>query len=294
MEKPCWVRTLVAQLALCFGLYCAFQLGNPQNSVYIHRSEIKPLDLYFISVRGGFRPVNQQTHLLKQMEKAVKTYKARFVVNVGEFGEHDPLLQNASQLVSSPKIPWYTTRVSKSHEERGNFLKQVNLSHGRTLNIIGLNTGLLQNVHPGPLEETEDNQFLWLTRTLEETSGNWRIVVGLHPLAECKEGDEKMETNHAFETLQQTLMTFEVNAYISGKDCSHQGSIGYIENPGSIVKEPFLSLSNGRSESTRNLTPVDGFLLHRVSSLEIVTYFVSSAGEVVHRSVLQQRGKEVM
>ena len=27
----------------------------------------RPLDLYFISVRGGFRPLNQQTHLLKQV-----------------------------------------------------------------------------------------------------------------------------------------------------------------------------------------------------------------------------------
>ncbi|XP_062078345.1 uncharacterized protein LOC133782912 isoform X2 [Humulus lupulus] len=284
MEIPCWVRTLVAQLALCFALYCAFQLGHPQNSVYNGRSEGRPLDLYFISVRGGFRPVNQQTHLLEQMERVVKTYKARFVVNIGELGENDPLLQNASQLVSLPKIPWYTTRVSKSHEERGYFLKQVSVSYGRTLNIIGLNTGLLQ--------ETEDNQLHWLTRTLEETSGNWRIVVGFHPLAVCKERDEETKTNQVFETLQQTLMTFEVNAYISGQDCSHQGSIGYIENPGPNVKKPFLSFSNERSESER--TPVDGFLLHRVSSLEIVTYFVSSADEAVHRSVLQQRGKEVM
>lgn len=54
----------------------------------------RPLDLYFISVRGGFRPLNQQTHLLKQMEKAAKTYEARFVINISELGEDDPLTQN--------------------------------------------------------------------------------------------------------------------------------------------------------------------------------------------------------
>lgn len=53
----------------------------------------RPLDLYFISVRGGFRPLNQQTHLLKQMEKAAKTYKARFVINISELGEDDQLTQ---------------------------------------------------------------------------------------------------------------------------------------------------------------------------------------------------------
>ncbi|GKV03331.1 hypothetical protein SLEP1_g15651 [Rubroshorea leprosula] len=38
----------------------------------------------------------------------------------------------------------------------------------------------------------------------------------------------------------------------------------------------------------------NGFLLHRVSMIEIVTYFVTSAGEVVYRIEVQQRGKEVM
>ncbi|PON92309.1 Metallo-dependent phosphatase-like [Trema orientale] len=290
MEKPCWVRTLVVQLALCFALYFALHLGQPQNSVYNGRSESRPLDLYFISVRGGFRPLNQQTHLLKQLEKVAKTYKARFVVNVGELGEDDPLLQN---LVSSPKVPWYANRVSKAHEEGGYFLKQVNVSYGKTLSIIGVNTGLLKDVLTGPLNETQNNQLHWLTRTLEETSGNWRIVVGFHPLAVCKEKDEEMEANQAFKTLQQILMKFEVNAYISGMDCSDQGSIGYIENPGPNVIGPFLSLfSNQRSILKRE--SVDGFLLHRVNSLELVTYFVTSDGEVVHRSILQQRGKEVM
>ncbi|GKU87178.1 hypothetical protein SLEP1_g1623 [Rubroshorea leprosula] len=38
----------------------------------------------------------------------------------------------------------------------------------------------------------------------------------------------------------------------------------------------------------------NGFLLHRVSLLKIVTYFVTSEGEVVNKIEIQQRGKEVM
>lgn len=37
----------------------------------------------------------------------------------------------------------YATKVSKGHEG-GYFLKQVNIPYGRTLDIIGVNTGLLQ------------------------------------------------------------------------------------------------------------------------------------------------------
>lgn len=38
----------------------------------------------------------------------------------------------------------YTTRVSKVLEEGGSFLKQVNVSYGKSLDIIGVNTGLIQ------------------------------------------------------------------------------------------------------------------------------------------------------
>ena len=38
----------------------------------------------------------------------------------------------------------YTTRVSKAHKEWANFIKHVNISYGKTLNIIGVDTILLQ------------------------------------------------------------------------------------------------------------------------------------------------------
>ncbi|KAL5547435.1 hypothetical protein UlMin_002666 [Ulmus minor] len=324
MSKPRWVRTLVAQVALCIALYFAFQLGQPQKFVYNKRSESRPIDLYFISVRGGFRPVFQQTHLLKQVAKVAKTYKARFVVNISELGEDDPLTQNATQQVPTLKVPWYTTRVSKVHEE-GYFLKQVNIPYGKTLDIIGVNTGFLQDALRGPSNETGNNQLHWLTRTVEASRGNWRIVVGFHSFAVCGERSDEMEANQILETLQNTFTKFEVNAYISGQDCdnhAHQGSIGYNENPGLAEKRPSISFSNGRSVSKRCISDllylfipnlqgfqylpdliicgvflrdlVNGFLLHRVSSIELATYFVNSSGEVVHRSVVQQRGKEVM
>lgn len=96
MGKPSWVRTVITQLSLCLAVLLAFNLGRPWEKPMSHSSSgsSRPLDLYFISVRGGFRPLNQQTHLLKQMEKAAKTYEARFVINISELGEDDPLTQN--------------------------------------------------------------------------------------------------------------------------------------------------------------------------------------------------------
>ncbi|KAL6274981.1 hypothetical protein ACE6H2_025673 [Prunus campanulata] len=273
MEKPSWVPTLVAQACLCFSLYLAFQLGQPQKPMYHGTSGMRPLDLYFISVGGGFRPVNQQTHLLKQMEKVVKKYKAKFVVDISDLGRDDPLMQNGSLLFSSLKLPWYTTRVSERHGG-GYFQKKINLPYEKTLDVIVVDTGLLQGT--GSLGGFGNNQLHWLKRTLEATSSNWRIVVGFHPLAICEDGEEGMGAKKVFESLQLIFMKFEVNAYLSGQGCAssvRRRSLSYLGNP-------------GRME--------DGFLLHRVSTLEIVTYFVSSGGEVVHKSVLHQRGKEIM
>ncbi|XP_016651929.1 PREDICTED: uncharacterized protein LOC103341243 isoform X2 [Prunus mume] len=254
MEKPSWVPTLVAQACLCFSLYLAFQLGQPQKPMYHGTSgTTRPLDLYFISVGGGFRPLNQQTHLLKQMEKVVKKYKAKFVVDISDLGKDDPLMQNGTLLFSSLKLPWYTTRVSERHGG-GYFQKKINLPYEKTLDVIVVDTGLLQGTRS--LGGFGNNQLHWLKGTLEATSSNWTSRLGFQ--------------------LASLLELFFSNAYLSAQGCAssvRRRSLSYLGNPGQME---------------------DGFLLHRVSTLEIVTYFVSSGGEVVHKSVLHQRGKEIM
>ncbi|XP_062010534.1 uncharacterized protein LOC133726913 isoform X1 [Rosa rugosa] len=291
-KKRLWVPTIVAQVCLCFGLYLAFQLGQPQNSVNLHRRS-ESRDLYFISVRGGFRPLKQQTHLLKRMEKVAKKYKAKFVVDISDLGKDDPLMQNGTLHFSSLKVPWYTTTVSGRYGG-GYFQKQIRLPYEKTLDLIGVDTGSLEGkvLISGSSSEFGFNQLHWLTRTLEETSSDWCIVVGFHPLAKCEDSEEGMEAKQVFESLHHSFMKYEVNAYISERGCTsdvQQGTLSYIGNPGSTNALAFV---NETSIFRRELEVE--FLLHRVSSLEIVTYFVSLSGEVVHKSVLHQKGKAVM
>ncbi|XP_048423102.1 uncharacterized protein LOC103955964 [Pyrus x bretschneideri] len=293
-KKPTCVLTLLTQVSLCFCLYLAFQLGQPRSSVRHGRSERRPLDLYFISVGGGFRPPTRQTHLLKQMEKVANKYKAEFVVDVSDLGEDDPLMQNGTLHFSTLKVPWYTTRVSEG-KGGGYFQKKIKLPYEKTLDVIVVDTGLFQNLTTGSLSEVGNDQLRWLRRTLESTSSNWRVVVGFHSLAICEDGEEGMEATQVFESLQSTFTKFEVNAYLSGQGCASSprlSSLSYIRNPGKMAAGAYLASVNETSASRRKLE--DGFFLHRVGSLEIETCFVTSAGEVVHRSVLHQRGKEIM
>ncbi|KAK1291796.1 hypothetical protein QJS10_CPB17g00230 [Acorus calamus] len=92
-RRPSWVRTVLTQAALCVALYLSISMcGGWQRRQQQQRAD--SADLYFLSVRGGARPPRLQTHLLLQMERVSKVYKARFVVDVSEFGEDDPLMRN--------------------------------------------------------------------------------------------------------------------------------------------------------------------------------------------------------
>ncbi|XP_031266338.1 uncharacterized protein LOC116124745 [Pistacia vera] len=278
-RKPIWLCTLATQLCLFSALYIALNMGHPQTSIYRERDQF-----YFISVSGGFRPLQLQTLLLKKMDLVAKSYKVRFVINTSELGEDDPLKQNATQLFPSLRVPWYTTRVSEE-KEVGCFREQIKLPHGETLEIVGVDTGSLQETMLSRFSNgTGDNQLSSLTRTLEATNGHWCIVVGFHPLVICEENKEEIKAKKIYEPLHRIFMKLGVNAYLSKHGCAEfarQDSVAYIENPDLI-------------ESVNGRGMVDGFLLHRVSSLEIVTYFVTSAGEVVYRTVIQQRGREAM
>lgn len=104
-----------------------------------------------------------------------------------------------------------------------------------------------------------------------------------------------MEANRVYDPLHHIFLKSGVNAYLSGQGCTnypHQGSVVYIGNPGPNDRELYSASVNGKKVFTQEM--INGFLLHRVSSLEIATYFVTLAGEVVYKTQLQQRGKEFM
>lgn len=69
-KKSSWVCTLATQFSLCLALYVFLNMGHPQHTSFRTRS-VK--DVYFISVTGGFRPLDQQTLLLKQVNLIIVT-----------------------------------------------------------------------------------------------------------------------------------------------------------------------------------------------------------------------------
>eukprot|EP00268_Persea_americana_P047431 TRINITY_DN4941_c0_g1_i9.p1 TRINITY_DN4941_c0_g1~~TRINITY_DN4941_c0_g1_i9.p1 ORF type:complete len:146 (-),score=14.79 TRINITY_DN4941_c0_g1_i9:2660-3097(-) len=124
-----------------------------------------------------------------------------------------------------------------------------------------------------------------------------RLVVGYHPLLVCKEQEHTILDIKVSESLHQIFLQYRVNAYLSKQGCSgryiRDEGIAYIGNPDPTDKSHIDPLENGTSSFLKGMLN-DGFLLHRVSPLEIVSYFIDSASKVIFKSSLHQRGREVM
>ncbi|KAK1294987.1 hypothetical protein QJS10_CPA16g00007 [Acorus calamus] len=291
-RRPSWVRTVLTQAALCVALYLSISMCGGWRRRQQQQQRADSADLYFLSVRGGARPPRLQTHLLLQMERVAKAYKARFVVDVSGFGEDDPLMRNGVTRFPALKIPWYVTRASRGGGI-GCFLKKIALPRGRMLDVIGVDVDPLQDIsNTEQQNDTQSSQLQWLTRTLATSNSNWRIVVGFHPLLIC-EGTPATIKVH--EPIHQLFLQYGVNAYMSEEGCAdpyiNKGGITYIGNP-SPEAEDHRQSSNGGLNLHREAH--EGFLLHRVSPLEIETIFVDSSSEVVFRSTLHQLGRDTM
>ncbi|KAI7749210.1 hypothetical protein M8C21_004494 [Ambrosia artemisiifolia] len=218
MDQKSWVCTVITQLSLCFALYCVISIGEPQTPSGLQR---QPNEIYFISVVGGYRPLKQQTHLLKQIEKMIFAYDVGFVINISELGEDDPLLHHATQYFNSLRAPWYTT-VSQQAEGPDYFFKQFNISSGRTLAVISLNTKKLQDSS----SDIEELQFKQLSRTLELSNSNWHIATVVHPLF-CNQSLEQTRAK-GNDYLHHMLLKHGVDAYLSGQSCDNRTGGPYL------------------------------------------------------------------
>ncbi|XP_078157833.1 calcineurin-like metallo-phosphoesterase superfamily protein isoform X2 [Carex rostrata] len=281
-EVP-WLRTFLTQAALCFFLFVAFNIGQPQIKVPLssapglgeERSFGSSTEFYFVSVAGGSRPLELQSRLLKQMGMIAKIYKPNFVLNIGQFGEVDPLWFNVTLHPELSKIPWYTTTASKGRGI-GNFMKKIQLPYEQVLEVIGIDTGPFQN----EINDTDfKEQLNWLKQTLAVTSSDWRIVVGFNPLVICNQQNNK-EAMILWGLFRDIFLRYRVNAYLSTNGCSsyfyNDRGTTYIENP----------RPTDRLQSS--------FFLHGVSPQEIKTYSVDYGGIVELKNSISQQGREAI
>ncbi|KAL5224467.1 hypothetical protein ABZP36_011106 [Zizania latifolia] len=291
-RRPPWHLTVAVQAALCVAMYAAFSLGEPRlhprgggsggEAVSLGSGEEVPLGrggrgsgVSFLSVAGGARPAAEQARLLRLMESMARAYEVKFVLDVARLGEEDPLWQNGSLYFKALNIPWYST-TSSHGQIIGNFIKKVKMPYDQNLEIIGIDTGPLQEpIHDGKISTSSREQITWLEQSIVASSSDWKLVVGCDPLVVCDE-THTPETTKFYEPLQSIFAKYAVSAYLStGGFCGYfrrDHSMLYIGNP-----------------IPGDHTNVDGFLLHRVNPLEMPLAVVSFGVLFVWRSIKFER-----
>ncbi|XP_010525815.1 PREDICTED: uncharacterized protein LOC104803568 [Tarenaya hassleriana] len=288
MRQSPWACTIFIQLSLCVAIYVSLHLGR--SLLFSDADNGRHLDLHFITVSGGSRPLHQQNRLLKLMGSVARSYNARVVVSISDIGDKDPLFRNATRVSSSLKLPWYITGDSRENES-GYFTKRIKLPIGGALDIVFIATGSSQQ--HGPTNTVSDgsgsSRVNELTRALKAANADWRIVVGSDPLFVDMQGKEPKEVEQVDETFHQLLIDNGVNVYLSDKGCingTNQTGIACI-----VVPTP---TENRRSSSSTKRKKEDGFLLHRLSFSDLLTSFIGSSGVVVDTRSVKQKGKEAM
>lgn len=285
-KRPPWRCTVAVQAALCLALYAAFSLGEPPQLIPRGGGGVDALGrggggVAFLSVAGGARGPVEQERLLRQMETVAKVYEVKFVLDIAQFGEDDPLWQNGSMYFQHLNIPWYSTKSSHGRT-LGNFLKKVMMPYNQFLDIIGLDTGPLQEpLYDGWINTSYMEQTKWLDRSLALTGSNWKIVVGYNPLVVCN-GTETPNATKFFAPFHHIFAKYEVNAYIS-----MGGFCGYFQQDNSIL---YIGHPNTGGDKEK----VDGFFLHRVRALEMESMLINVEGKLVQRSVVHQHGVSAM
>ncbi|CAH8352829.1 unnamed protein product [Eruca vesicaria subsp. sativa] len=283
MKQSSWGCTIFIQLSLCLIVYVSLHLGHQSLSSNKDGDNAGALDLHFISVSGGFRPPHRQTRLLKLMERVAETYKAKFVVSTSEHGEENLLLLNDTRVSSSLKLPWYS--MKKGSES---FREHIELPFGGSLDVVFVDTGSLQKqMMSGALNGSIISQLNELTEILKAVDGDWRIVVGSDPLFGYTLSNGPEEAKGVARTFQQITIKYGVNMYISEKGCTS----GAKDDSFSCIMVP-NKLENKGSTNDSKREMEDGFLLHRVSFSEFVTYTINLSGQVIDTRIIKQKGKE--
>ncbi|WPP53716.1 purple acid phosphatase family protein [Catalinimonas niigatensis] len=264
----------------------------------------------------------EQHHTAAQLARQANLCQADCIISTGDnFYENgvdstkDPLWEVSFEKVyhhASLQIPWYA--VLGNHDYRGNtsaqilysqqssrwrmparyYSKLLKVSESSDLQLIFTDTTPFIGAywetenHPDVLNQKPEEQVAWLRQTLAESTAQWKIVVGHHPVYSSSpmHGDTE-------ELLTYFLPLFEefgVDAYLCGHehDLQLQKPYGHtiylVSGAGSEVRE------TDKKEMTLFSQSDKGFACISLDEENMSIEFVNSEGRTIFQT--QQRSRE--
>lgn len=296
-----WRVTVFTQTIISLALFMVvFEFLSPARIQRYHRRS-EPLDLYFISVGDGKNTLAEKRAIAEQMKKTAKEYGVQFVVSIGDRGIGDSLFKIVHEevhLFPSLQVPWYS--AIGAHQGLGGpryFQKEISIPFQHTMDIISIDTtGLEDAINNDFFRRGGQDQVEWLKKALAGRTGDWCIVIGRHPLKNCQvERIVKNNKQNLHDLLLPIFMKYGVHVYLHGQEHFSQyvqdNGIAYIGNPDGSFANDSNVLHNETCSWAKDLQ--NGFILYRVSPMEMEFYFMDSKGNTLHRTTLHQNGRAV-
>ncbi len=224
---------------------------------------------------------------------------------------NDPLwLSNFESIYSHPElmIDWFP--VCGNHEYRGNtqaimdysaisrrwempskFYSKTFKEDGTTIKIIFLDTTpLIDKYHYDPEDypeadkESIDTQLEWLAEELENTTEDWTVVVGHHPIFADTDKSES-ERKDMQQRVDRILRCHKVDMYICGHIHNFQhikpknSDIDYIVNSSASLSRRKV----GYIEGTVFVSGEPGFSVIGASPQRLVLSMIDKDGNIIHQ-----------
>eukprot|EP00252_Welwitschia_mirabilis_P026863 TRINITY_DN8978_c0_g1_i1.p1 TRINITY_DN8978_c0_g1~~TRINITY_DN8978_c0_g1_i1.p1 ORF type:complete len:307 (+),score=38.94 TRINITY_DN8978_c0_g1_i1:159-1079(+) len=271
---------------------------------------LSPLDFYFISVED--LPGRSRSALAYQMQVTAKDYGVRFIVSPGGHSNTESLQGNIHEptnLFASLHVPWYFSSSLKGEDHYEYFNKVIPMPLNHTLELIVINTTKLKDYIMNNSSMDNQIQIQWFKRVLEGSTSDWRIVIGQDPLF-CA---DSIETTVKEMKLQELLLPIftkhqvhvylhgETNRHLKSETSSPENVLKNISSYNSVRAMEVLNLTHRSTTKnrenvlciqTRNIQ--NGFILHRVSPIEMESYFMDLKGNILQTTFVRQGERQPM
>ncbi|MFI3282527.1 MAG: metallophosphoesterase [Rikenellaceae bacterium] len=221
----------------------------------------------------------------------------------------DPLwITNYEAVYSHPElmIPWYA--VCGNHEYRGNTQANIDYSaisrrwqmpskyysklfeeDGVSLLVLFIDTPPLidkyrndTEKYPDAAQEDMQAQLKWIEKSLGESTADWKIVIGHHPIY-AQTPKSKSERTNMQERVDPILRKYGVDAYVSGHIHNFQhirmegSEIDYIQNSAASLAREVSAV-----EGTLFCSPEEGFSIFSLDAKSLLVHFVDKNGRFIH------------
>ncbi len=303
-------KNLLLPFALLVAASSVISVSAQTNSVdYEER-----LNFYLIS-DSGRNGYYEQKRVADTMGEMTDKIEPEFIVTAGDTHHYngvqsvdDPIwYSNFESIYTHPELlaDWYA--VMGNHEYHGSTKAMLDYTQksrrwnmpslyysktfeeeGTSLQLVMIDTAPLidkyreDKSYPEAGEQSMEEQLEWLDKTLKESTADWVVVVGHHPIY-AQSTKKEIERTNMQDRVDVILRKYNVDLY----GCGHIHSFQHIQSPNSDI-EYVVNTSGSLArpvhevEGTQYCSPSEGFSIFSFDAETMLMHFVDKDGNIIY------------